>query len=148
MLSDIIYSPEFFKICIRISKTDLTEVGQFIILPLKRGKLNPFTIFCTYFQMMGSDNYEESYLFPSMLLDKNEKMWKPNTNGKLSYSSAYLGFKSLINKCGFDSKKFGLHSLRSGGTTELFCRNVPSRFIDKQGCWKSQILNICRLGMN
>ena len=42
-----------------------------------------------------------------------------------------------MKKFGFDPTRFGLHSQRIGGTTDMFQNKVSHRLIDIQGRWKS-----------
>ena len=39
---------------------------------------------------------------------------------------------------GLDSKKFGLHSLRSGGATAAANSNVKERMFKRHGRWRSE----------
>jgi hypothetical protein len=51
--------------------------------------------------------------------------------------AAYNAFKKFCTDAGLDAKKFGLHSLRSGATTDAFAKNLPEHLIDLRGRWKS-----------
>jgi hypothetical protein len=55
----------------------------------------------------------------------------------VSYSGAYAAFKKLLKMFKFEPSRFGLHSLRAGGTTDAFEHAVPPHLIDLHGRWKS-----------
>ena len=82
---------------------------------------------------------ENMYLFAPLKWNKGQKIWEPQINRQLSYSSANASFKSLIKKFGFNVKMFALQSTRVGGTIDLFDRKVPLNIIDKQGRWRSDL---------
>ena len=48
------------------------------------------------------------------------------------------GYYETLNKIGFNSKKFGLHSLREGGSTLAANLGVSDRLFQKYGQWKSE----------
>ena len=60
----------------------------------------------------------------------------PVSGKQLSYVAAYKAFKNLLTVVGLDPKKYSLHSLRIGGTSDAFEASVPLHVIDKQGRWK------------
>jgi hypothetical protein len=51
--------------------------------------------------------------------------------------AAYSAFKKLCVGAGLDAKRFGLHSLRAGATTDAFKNEVPGHLIDLRGRWRS-----------
>ena len=65
-----------------------------------------------------------------------------NLCGKgLSYSRCREIFKDCLKGLGYDEKKFGLHSLRSGGATAAIINNpnLSERLLKLHGRWKSDI---------
>ena len=92
---------------------------------------------CLYLNALSCESSEDLYLFPPVVKDCKTNVWKPRLGKPLSYSAAYGSFKKLLLKCNIDAKLFGTHSLRSGGTTDLF-QQLPERFIDKLGRWRSK----------
>ena len=139
-LTDLEYSVDFFKVKIQQSKTDQEGLGQHVILPNKSGELNPLVTFCLYLHALdiNCSTEKDLYIFPPMKRDKKSKKWVPKEKSRLSYSAAYSCYKNLLKKYNFDCSRFGTHSLRSGGTTDCFQSKLPSRFIDRQGRWKSK----------
>jgi hypothetical protein len=56
----------------------------------------------------------------------------------LSYSAALKAFKNFLKKHGVNCENFALHSMRAGGATDAFRKNVPLHVIDKHGRWRSK----------
>ena len=58
-----------------------------------------------------------------------------------SYSRCREIFKDCLKGLGYDEKKFGLHSLRSGGATAAVINNhnLSERLLKLHGRWKSDI---------
>ena len=44
-----------------------------------------------------------------------------------------------LSKIGIDTKKFGLHSLRSGGVTQAAQNRISERLLKTHGRWKSDL---------
>jgi integrase len=55
----------------------------------------------------------------------------------MSYSRANELFKKELKKEGLEPKKYGLHSLRSGGASTAAALGIPDRLIQRQGGWKT-----------
>ena len=47
-------------------------------------------------------------------------------------------FLAKLTQLGFDSTKYGLHSLRSGEATAAANEGVPNRLFKRHGHWKSE----------
>ena len=56
----------------------------------------------------------------------------------LSYSRALELFKMQISSIGLNPSAYGLHSLRSGGTSEAAAWGIPDRLIQRHGGWRSE----------
>lgn len=61
-----------------------------------------------------------------------------HTNKPLSYTRTREIILSALEDIGLDKKKFGLHSLRSGGATAAAAAGVNDRIFKKHGRWKSE----------
>ena len=55
---------------------------------------------------------------------------------RISYTTANKTVSDTLNKIGFNSKKFGLHSLRAAGPTVAANLGVSDRLSQKHGRWK------------
>ena len=55
---------------------------------------------------------------------------------------SYLCVRDIVleklSELGLDRKQFGLHSLRSGGTSAAACTGVPDRLFKRHGRWRSE----------
>jgi hypothetical protein len=59
---------------------------------------------------------------------------------RLSYTRCREIFKECLQELGYDEKKYGLHSLRSGGATAAANNgNVTERQLKLHGRWKTDI---------
>ena len=47
-------------------------------------------------------------------------------------------FLSKLSELGYDTKQFGLHSLRAGGATAAANCGVPDRLFKRHGRWRSE----------
>ncbi len=56
----------------------------------------------------------------------------------LSYSRARELFRMQISAIGLKPAAYGLHSLRSGGTSEAAAWGIPDRLIQRHGGWRSE----------
>ena len=61
------------------------------------------------------------------------------TQTPLPYHQARKQVLAMIAAIGLDVKKFGLHSLRSGGATAAANRGVKDRSISRHGGWRSTV---------
>ena len=59
-------------------------------------------------------------------------------SGRFNYSCLRDLFSKKLNKLGFSSRDFGLHSLRAGGATAAANAKVPDRLFKRHGRWKSE----------
>ncbi len=55
----------------------------------------------------------------------------------ISYSAALDAFRDMLAWGGLNPNLYGLHSPRSGGTTEAFKVGIEPHIIDLKGRWKS-----------
>ena len=55
----------------------------------------------------------------------------------MTYSRASELFKKAVTDEGLDAKKYGLHSLRSGGATTAAALGVPERLLQRQDGWRT-----------
>ena len=80
--------------------------------------------------------------------DSKDLIFKPISRGKsccklfaldkpISYSTIRRAFHRDLLSLGVEPSKFGLHSLRSGGTSMAANNGVNDRIFQRHGCWKS-----------
>ena len=72
---------------------------------------------------------------------KKKEQWIKRKDG-LNYTRARELLREAVGKAGMDPTEFGLHSLRSGGTTAAAAAKVPQRLLKRQGGWRSEVVNV------
>ena len=108
------------------------------MIPYNSHKKLSFKIHLTkrYFVLAGIDTQCDKYIFRGIENTKNgqklRKIDKP-----LSYTNVKGHVIDLPANIGLDPKKFGLHSLRSGGASAADNLGVNDRLFKKHGRWKS-----------
>lgn len=137
--SDITIEEQFVSIFIRRSKTDKFQAGANVVIAATNSKCCPVSMLKRYLtQAQLIDSQEELYIFSQMSFCKNDNSYKfrPN-NAKLSYTRAREILLDALDSVGLDKKKFGLHSLRSGGASSAAAAGVSDRLFKKHGRWRS-----------
>ena len=81
----------------------------------------------------------EDFLF-SNLVKKKDKSTKKK--GSLNYTHARELLREAVGKAGLDPTEYGLHSLRSGGTTAAAAAKGHQRLLKRQGGWRSEAVNV------
>ena len=98
------------------SKTDIYRKGHWLHLAKLNSNLCPLDLTKRYFVLAGIDKQCDKYIFRGIENTKNgqklRKIDKP-----LSYTTVRGHVLDLLANIGLDPKKFGLHSLRSGGAS-------------------------------
>ena len=118
------------------SKTDIYRKGHWLHLAKRNSKLYPLDLTKRYFVLARIDKQCDKYIFRGIENTKNgqklRKIDKP-----LSYTNVKGHVIDLPANIGLDPKKFGLHSLRSGGASAAANLGVNDRLFKKHGRWKS-----------
>ena len=83
-----------------------------------------------------TDLNSTDFLFKPIVLHKSDNTYKFHS-GSLSYTRCREILKDALESIGLDAKKFGLHSLRSGGASAAAAVGVPDRLFKRQGRWRS-----------
>ena len=61
-----------------------------------------------------------------------------NSNITHSYTRARVIIREALSSIGINMNNYGLHSLRSGGTSAAYKGGVPDRLFKVHGRWKSE----------
>ena len=134
--SDFIIHNTHMSIFIEKSKTDIYRKGHWLHLAKLNSNLCPLDLTKRYFVLAWIDNQCDKYIFRGIENTKNgqklRKIDKP-----LSYTTVRGHVLELLANIGLDPKKFGLHSLRSGGDSAAANLGVNDRLFKKHGRWKS-----------
>ena len=115
-LSHISESESGFKILIPKSKTDKFRNGKHVFLSKCPDRHSPSNLLVCYLERIGLRIGMNHFLFCP--LKRNGISWKP-INQMLAYTSFRDIVKSSVERIGLDSKKYGTHSLRAGGASDL-----------------------------
>ena len=134
--SDFSLHDTHMSIFIEQSKTDIYRKGHWLHLAKLDSNLCPLDLSKRYFVLAGIDKQCDKYIFRGIENTKNgqklRKIDKP-----LSYTTVRGHVLDLLANIGLDPKKFGLHSLRSGGDSAAANLGVNDRLFKKHGRWKS-----------
>lgn len=128
----------FVKIFVPRSKTDVYGEGNYVYIAKLENKYCPVAILCRYIEAANLDLSSHLPLFRPLTKNKSGYSLR---NGKLSYTRCREIFKTILKDLGYDTKEYGLHSLRSGGATAVISNNaskaVSERLLKLHGCWKT-----------
>ena len=134
--SDFIIHNTHMSIFIEKSKTDIYRKGHWLHLAKLNSNLCPLDLTKRYFVLAGIDKQCDKYIFRGIENTKNgQKLRK--INKALRYTTVRSHVLDLLANIGLDPKKFGLHSLRSGGASAAANLGVNDRLFKKHGRWKS-----------
>ena len=133
---DFISHNTHMPIFIEKSKTDIYTKGGWFHLEKLNSNLCPLDLTKRYFVLAGIDKQCDKYVFRYIENTKNgpklRKIDKP-----LSCTTVRGHVLDLLANIGLRPKKFGLHSLRSGGASAAANLGVNDRLFKKHGRWKS-----------
>lgn len=135
--NDIIFEATYICIFIPNSKTDIYRDGNSVVIVRTDSNLCPVK------------NLELYLVWGNILADSNEFIFRNLTKCKdmyilrrddkaLSYSRMRELFIQAFQSFVPDIKKFGLHSLRSGGATTCANLGISDRLFKKHGRWRSE----------
>ena len=86
--------------------------------------------------MLNMDANPDGFLFPAI------------SRGKIDTTRAFTAValralvKRIAREAGFSDERFGNHSLRAGGATDLLAAGVPDIMVQKMGRWESETYKI------
>jgi hypothetical protein len=101
------------KVLIPSSKTDVHKNGKHVFL----AKGATCSLVFTYLSLANLNVGDNHFLFGPISLDKSSVGFIKNS--KLSYNSYRNILRSRLELCGLNPDKFGFHSCRSGGASNL-----------------------------
>ncbi len=132
----IIFEENCVKITIEKSKTDQLREGHIIFISKTGNKTCPVTWLLKYLELSGLYAQPDSYIFCKFVSTKTGHIAKGNH--PITYDTARKTFQRYVSCIpNIDPKKFGLHSLRSGGASAAARYGVTDRMIRKHGRWST-----------
>ena len=106
------------SIFISKSKTDIYRDGAWVLIGATNSKTCPVTALRRYLEAAGlNDDTDENFIFRPLNYLKSSDSYIMR-DGKLGYTRCLEILREALTVVGLDPKKFGMHSLRSGG---CFC---------------------------
>jgi integrase len=110
------------------SKTDIYRQGAWVLIGATNTVTCPVNMLKRYLELAGlHDNSDEGFLYRPLTYFKSSNSHQLKPEGKMSYTRCLELFKQALVSVGLDPKKFGLHSLRSGGASAAANVGVPDR---------------------
>ncbi|XP_071124201.1 uncharacterized protein [Mytilus edulis] len=119
------------------SKTDIYREGRDVVISRTNLVTCPVCMLERYLKLASITSNSEEFIFRSVNFCKSDNSYKLRSTGPLSYTRAREILLSSLQSIGLDSKRFGLHILRSGGASAAAAAGVEGRLFKKHGRWKS-----------
>lgn len=135
--SDIVLFTSHVKLFLFKSKTDIYREGRDVVIARTGSVTCPVNMLERYLKLADIQKTSREFIFRPLYLCKSENTFKLRPTGQLTYTRAREIFISALQSIGLDHKKFGLHSLRSGGATAAAAAGVDNRLFKKHGRWKT-----------
>ena len=133
--ADISFAPDHVVIHLAGSKVDQYRTGASIPLAKTDSLICPYRALRDYFQLGELSPIDTSPLL-CQLYHKGAR-WSLKKAG-LSYTRCRELLLEALRAIHLDPSLFGLHSLRSGGTTAAAACHLPDRLIMQHGRWATQ----------
>ncbi|XP_033755155.1 uncharacterized protein LOC117338074 [Pecten maximus] len=135
--SDLEFFQKYMTIIIPRSKTDVHGSGSELVISRTATDLCPVSMVERYLNAAHILPNSTDYIFRQLSYCKLSNCYRLRNSGPLSYTRAREILLEKLEIIGLDSKRFGLHSLRSGGATAAANAGVIDRMFKKHGRWKS-----------
>ena len=128
------------EVVIESSKTDIYRQGNTIVIARTNSEFCPVAILEKYLKQANISLSSDEFIFRSLYYLKSKNIHiLSKTDKPLSYTTAREFLLNALSDVGLDKKKFGLHSLRSGGAYQTAHNRIPERLLKSHGRWKSDI---------
>lgn len=133
--SDVQILEEHMELFIESSKTDQYRDGAWVVIARTSSKLCPVAMMERY-QSLAQITGQDLPLFRG--ITNTRSGGKLRKGGSISYSRMREVVLDMLSAVGLDQRKFGLHSLRSGGASAAANAGVPDRMFKRHGRWRSE----------
>jgi len=138
--SDLDFSDNSIVVNLRRSKTDQYKKGDNVVIAkTEPEELCPVHCIKAYLTAASIPGGSSDFLFRNVYMSKKSNSYQLRKGNHMSYTRAREIFLSKLEVMGYDSRKYGLHSFRSGGATAAAAAGVSERLIKKHGRWRSDI---------
>ena len=132
--SDFIFSSTYVKVFIEKSKTGIYREGMWVYISAS-SKTCPLKQLKYYLALAKISENSEELIFRG--LSRGKKFSLRTKNKPISYSRIRENFIKVLKAVNLDWRKYGLHSLRSGGASLAAYNGVSDKLFKRHGRWKS-----------
>ena len=132
--SDFIFSSTYVKVFIKKSKIDIYREGMWVYISAS-SKICPLKQLQYYLALVKIPENSDEFIFRG--LSRVKKFTLGTKNRPISYSRIRENFIKVLKAMNLDWRKYGLHSLRSGGASLAAYNGVSDRLFKRHGRWKS-----------
>lgn len=133
------FNKDHIKIFVPKSKTDIYREGQFVYIARIKSPYCPIEMLNRYMTSAKIDYNSALPIFRPVTYLKKSKTYVLR-KGELSYSRCRELLKQALESLGYETKNYGLHSLRSGGISSVVQNSnntVEERLLKLHGRWKT-----------
>ncbi|XP_071093519.1 integrase/recombinase xerD homolog [Haliotis cracherodii] len=135
--SDILFYKSHMVIFIEKSKTDIYRDGAWLVISRTDSKLCAVACVERYLQAASIHPDCDQYIFRNVSKCRSGYVLRKD-NAPLSYTRLRELFIDALTPFVDNIKKYGLHSLRSGGATAAGNNGIPDRMFKRHGRWRSE----------
>ena len=136
--SDVEIDSVQVKLFIHSSKTDQTKKGCSVVIARTHKETCPVKALEKYIEMSKIQEDSDEFLFRKVVYCKKKGTYALRPGPAITYTRAREILLKNLSEIGLESKKFGLHSFRAGGTTAAIAMGTDDRLVQKHGRWKSE----------
>ncbi len=134
--ADVAIHDDHMELFIESSKTDQLRDGAWVVVARTGTRLCPVAITERYVGLAGIAKDPDKHFFRGLIATKSGERLRPS--GSLSYTRARELVLGMLTAIGLDKRKYGLHSLRSGGASAAANAGVHDRWFKRHGRWRSE----------
>ena len=135
--TDVTIFDQHMEIFLETSKTDQYRDGARIVIARTSSNLCRVAMMERYLALIQTgQTCPDKHLFGGLI--KTKAGYRLRDSGNISYTRVREIVLEMLEAIGLDKKKFGLHSLRSGGASAAANAGVPDRCFKRHGRLKSE----------
>lgn len=135
--SDIVFHNTYMSIFVEKSKTDVLRDGSHVVISKTGSDLCPVSNLQLYLKLSCITDDSTDFVFRNST--KHGSKYKlRSANKPMTYTRFRELFIQIFTPFVTDIKKFGLHSLRSGGATASANMGTNDRLFKRHGRWRSE----------
>ncbi|XP_046573043.1 uncharacterized protein LOC124281076 [Haliotis rubra] len=135
--SDIVFYNSHMLLFIEKSKTDVYRDGAWLVIGRTGTKLCPVECLERYLQAASINPQSDVYIFRNVTKYAGQYELR-RSNKPMSYTRLRDIFLEALTPFVSDIKRYGSHSLRSGGATAAANNGIPDRMFKRHGRWRSE----------